>query len=187
VPTNVSAKAGHCSVTLTWTAPVSDGGVAITGYAITWGNGPGLDVGDVTSATVTGLRSGIAYSFTISAINAAGSGPGSAASNSVTPLKATTTTVLKLSKLKATYGQEQAEHASVTVSSSLPGTIATGTVTIKELATAVCVIKLRLGKGSCTFSPERLKAGIYRLVAVYGGSTTFMGSTSAKEILTVAK
>ena len=145
VATNVSAKAGHCSVTLTWTAPVSDGGVAITGYAITWGNGPGLDVGDVTSATVTGLRSGTAYSFTISAINAAGSGPGSAVSNSVTPLKATSTTVLKLSKLKATYGQEQAEHASVTVSSSLPGTIATGTVTVKESATAACVIKLRLG------------------------------------------
>ena len=187
VPTNVSARAGHRSVTLAWNAPASDGGAVITGYVITWGNGLVLNVGNVTSATVTGLKSGTAYSFTISAVNAAGTGPGSAASNSVTPLKATSSTVLKLSTPKTTYGQEQVEHASVTVFSSLPGTTVTGTVTIKESATAMCAIKLRLGKGSCTFSPERLKAGIYRLVAVYGGSATFMGSTSAKEMLLVAK
>jgi hypothetical protein len=63
----------------------------------------------------------------------------------------------------------------------------TGTVTIKASATTLCVIKLSSGKGSCTLSAKRLKAGTYRLVATYGGSKNFKGSTSAKETLTIAK
>ena len=34
---------------------------------------------------------------------------------------------------------------------------------------------------------KKLKVGTYNLVATYGGSTNFKGSTSAKETLTVAK
>jgi hypothetical protein len=49
------------------------------------------------------------------------------------------------------------------------------------------VIKLSSGKGSCTLSAKRLKAGTYRLVATYSGNKNFKGSTSAKETLTVAK
>jgi hypothetical protein len=49
------------------------------------------------------------------------------------------------------------------------------------------VITLSSGKGSCTLSAKRLKVGTYRLVATYGGSTNFKGSTSAKETLTVVK
>ncbi len=42
-------------------------------------------------------------------------------------------------------------------------------------------------KGPCTLSAKKLKAGTYSLVATYGGSTNFEGSTSAKEALTVAE
>jgi hypothetical protein len=60
-------------------------------------------------------------------------------------------------------------------------------VTVKDSTTTLCVIKLSSGKGSCRLSPKKLKVGTYRLVATYGGSTTFKGSTSAKETLTVTK
>ena len=141
-PTKVSAKAGNASATLTWTAPSSDGGAAITGYVIKPSRGPAVKVGDVTSDTLTGLTNGTAYSFTVAAVNSVGTGPSSAVSNSVTPAKATSKTALKLSSKKVTYGDEQAEHLSVTVSPQHSGPTATGTVTIKASATTLCVIKL---------------------------------------------
>jgi hypothetical protein len=49
------------------------------------------------------------------------------------------------------------------------------------------VITLKSGKGSCTFPAKKLPAGAYSLVATYGGSANFKGSTSAKETLTVVK
>ena len=186
-PSKVSAKAGNASATLTWTAPSSDGGAAITGYVIKPSRGPAVRVGDVTSDTLTGLTNGTAYRFTVAAVNSVGTGPSSAVSNSVTPTKATSETVLKLSSKKVTYGDEQAEHLSVTVSPQRSGPTVTGTVTVKASATTLCVIKLKSGKGSCMLSPKRLKAGTYHLVATYGGSANYKGSTSAKETLTVAK
>ena len=186
-PTKVSATAGNASATLTWTAPSSDGGAAITGYVIKPSRGPAVSVGDVTSDTVTGLTNGTAYSFTVAAVNSVGTGPSSAASNSVTPAKATSEIALKLSSTKVTYGDEQVEHISVIVSSQHSGSMPAGTVTIKASATTLCVIKLKSGKGSCMLSPKRLKAGTYHLVATYSGSANYKGSTSAKETLTVAK
>ena len=44
----------------------------------------------MTSDTVTGLTNGTAYTFTVAAINAVGTGAASAASNSVTPTAVTT-------------------------------------------------------------------------------------------------
>jgi len=91
-PTKVSATAGNASATLTWTAPSSDGGAAVTGYVIKVSHGPVVKVADVTSDTVTGLNNGTVYSFTVAAINAIGTGPSSAESNSVTPANATSVT-----------------------------------------------------------------------------------------------
>ena len=101
--------------------------------------------------------------------------------------RATSKTTLKLSAAKVTYGDEQVEHLSVTVTPQYPGTTPTGKVTIKASTTSLCVVKLKSGKVSCTLSAKRLKTGTYHLVASYGGSTNFKGSTSAKETLTVAK
>jgi hypothetical protein len=99
----------------------------------------------------------------------------------------TSKTLLKLSRSKVTYGDEQLEHLSVTVSPRSSGSTPTGTVTVKESTTTLCVVKLASGKGSCKLSAKNLKAGTYRLFATYGGSTTFTRSTSTKEALTVAK
>ena len=85
-PTSVSARAGNNSATITWVAPAFDGGTPITGYLVTASNGSTFTVGNTTTDTVTGLANGTAYSFTVAAINAVGTGPSSIASNSVTPI-----------------------------------------------------------------------------------------------------
>ena len=61
----------------------------ITGYVITpYAAGKELSpvtVGNVTSDTITGLTNGTAYTFTVAAINAVGTGAASAASAAITP------------------------------------------------------------------------------------------------------
>lgn len=80
-PTNVVAVAGNASVSLTWSAPASDGGSAITGYRVLVSSGgpPSVTLTTSgTSGTVTGLANGVSYSFTVDATNAVGTGPASA-------------------------------------------------------------------------------------------------------------
>jgi hypothetical protein len=91
-PTNVTATAGNTTATVSWTAP-GNGGSALTGYTVTPYIGsvaqtPVAAGASATSATVTGLANGTAYSFTVSATNAIGTGPASTQSNVVTPTSA---------------------------------------------------------------------------------------------------
>jgi hypothetical protein len=96
-----------------------------------------------------------------------------------------TSTSISLSAATVTYGHEQAEHVSVTVTSQhgVPG----GKVTVKSGTATVCTITLASGKGSCTLTATKLPAGTQHLTASYGGSAAFAGSVSAAKTLTVAK
>ncbi len=80
-PTALVATAGDTQVALTWTAPASDGGSAITDYIVQYrvtGAGSWSTFADGTStaatATVTGLTNGTGYDFQVAAVNAAGTG-----------------------------------------------------------------------------------------------------------------
>jgi len=73
-PTDVSGIAGDESVTVSWTAPVNNGGYEITSYTVEdIGAGVSQDVsGDVIETTIVGLTNGESYSFTVAATNFAG-------------------------------------------------------------------------------------------------------------------
>jgi len=80
-PTNVVATGQDSSVSLTWEAPLSDGGSTITDYIILYStsiSGPFSqfidDISTDTFATVTGLTNDTMYYFMVAAQNANGTG-----------------------------------------------------------------------------------------------------------------
>ncbi|MGB3392398.1 MAG: autotransporter domain-containing protein [Stenotrophomonas sp.] len=84
-PSAVVATAGDTQASVAFTAPVNTGGSAITSYSVTSSPGGITNSGTNSPIIVTGLTNGVAYTFTVTADNSAGTGPASSASNSVTP------------------------------------------------------------------------------------------------------
>ncbi len=76
---------GDGQATVSWSPP-DDGGAPITGYAVTaTPGGVTVRTTGATSAIVTGLRNGTAYTFTVTATNVVGTSAASPSSASVTP------------------------------------------------------------------------------------------------------
>ena len=83
-PTIGTATAGNAQAVVSF-APGSNGGSPITSYTVTSSPGGITATGTASPITVTGLTNSTAYTFTVTATNAVGTGPASAPSNSVTP------------------------------------------------------------------------------------------------------
>jgi hypothetical protein len=84
-PTSVTATAtGQTTATVSFTAPASNGGSAITSYTVTSSPGGITASGSSSPISVTGLSASTAYTFTVSATNAAATSLASSASTSVT-------------------------------------------------------------------------------------------------------
>jgi hypothetical protein len=89
--TTLTGTPANQGVNLTWSAPSSDGGYAISDYLIEYRLGTGSwntfshTASSSTSISVTGLSNGSSYTFRVSAINQLGTGPLSLISSSITP------------------------------------------------------------------------------------------------------
>ncbi|CAM3207561.1 fibronectin type III domain-containing protein [Nocardioides dubius] len=89
-PTGVSAVAGDGEATVSFTAPVEDGGAAITEYTVAASPGDVTKTCAASPCTVTGLTNGTAYTFTVVATNSVGDSVESAPSAAVTPVRPVT-------------------------------------------------------------------------------------------------
>ncbi|TVX99997.1 adhesin [Cohnella terricola] len=82
-PTGVTAVAGNGQAMVSFATP-ANGGSDITYYEVTAMPGNITVTGTGSPITVTGLSNGVAYTFTVQAVNSAGSSEASDASHSVT-------------------------------------------------------------------------------------------------------
>lgn len=94
-PTDLSATTSPGSVALTWSAPTSTGGEAVSSYRIYRGTTPGgedlgtpLGSSSTTAFDDTTVTPGTTYSYVVTAVNSAGEGP---LSSEVTATASTTT------------------------------------------------------------------------------------------------
>jgi hypothetical protein len=88
-PQNLAATGGNGQVSLSWSAPASNGGAAISSYVVFRGTQGGLgnqsvvtsggcaNLGATLSCTDTGLSNGTTYYYSVLAANSAGPGPAS--------------------------------------------------------------------------------------------------------------
>jgi sugar lactone lactonase YvrE len=188
-PTALTGQAAAGSVSLSWTAPASNGGAPLTGYNVYQGTSPGGEAATPvnpsplsgTSDTISGLTNGQTYYFTVKAVNAVGS---SAPSNEFTasPLVSSS-----LGVTDTAAGVETGGSFAFTATVSSSGTTPTGTVTwaLTGPGSPTCAPSTLVnGVGSCTVSPA--SAGTYTAAATYAGDASHRGSSGSDTEATVA-
>ena len=157
-PTGVTASAGNASATVTWAAPIDSGGSGLTTYTVTPYIGsnaqtPVTVTGTplATSTRVSGLTNGTAYTFTVSATNATGTGPASSPSTAVTPAAAPTVT--GVTPASGATGVAVSAAPTATFSQAVVPNTVTFTVKDSGGATIAGSVSFNAGNTVATFTP----------------------------------
>jgi hypothetical protein len=184
-PTIGSATAGNSSATLSWTAPASNGGSAITGYSVRAFAGATLArtqavTGNAGSVVVTGLTNGTAYTFDVAAVNAAGTGAASARSAAVTPrTEFVAPTVTARIPLPAARSVIQTGNVTATFSEAVTGV--SGTTFVLRLGTTVipAVVTYNATTRVATLNPNATLLADRTYTATVAGVRDVAGNTMA--------
>lgn len=169
-PTIGTATAGNTSASVTFTVPGNTGGAAITSYTVTSSPTGLTGTGAGSPITVNGLSNGVAYTFTVTATNSAGTGSASSASNSITPAAPQTITFTNPGS------QNFGTSPTLTASSSAGGGYP---VTFTSSTTGVCTIT---SGGVLTF----VTAGTCTINADQAGDSSFLAASQVSQSFTVS-
>ena len=176
-PTIGTATAGLTSASITFTAPASNGGSAITGYTATWSGG-GSQAGASSPIVITGLTAGVAGTITVTATNAIGTSAASSASNSVTPTAAVPAPTGIITSVVA-------DGSTVTISGTTTNTPTSGLATITAGSGGAVTqgpTAITLGAGTFTITFTGVVAGTYSgetvSVTNAGGTASATGSAA---------
>ncbi|MDR6982156.1 hypothetical protein J2X32_000764 [Rheinheimera pacifica] len=168
-PTIGTATAGDTEATVAFTAPANTGGTTITGYTVTSNPGGFTGTGAGSPITVSGLTNGVAYTFTVTATNSAGTGAASAASNSIIPASPQT----------ITFTNPGAQNFGTTPTLTATSSAGAGyTVTFTSSTPGVCTIT---SGGTLTF----VTAGTCTINADQAGDSSFLPASQVSRSFTV--
>ena len=166
-PTIIAVSASSAQATLTFTAPASNGGSAITGYTATCNPGAVSAVAATSPITVNGLANNVTYTCTVTAANSVGNGPPSAPTT-VTPSSGSISLTSNTSV--ASYG------APVNLIASIGGIGLSGTVAFSVITNNGAVllpgceaVKLASGTASCTAPGTYQQQNPRQYLAAYSG------------------
>jgi hypothetical protein len=177
-----TATPGNGSATVNWTAPSERGTLPVLGYAISAAGPAGTpSVRTVlagrwaTSATVPGLTNGVPYTFTVTALNMAGTGARSAPSNPVIPVAPAALPGAPR------IGQATAGDGSVSVTWTAPRSTGGAPVTgylVSVSAGNLVVQQATTGAGNTRATVSGLRNGISYTVRVSAASASGIGTPS---------
>ena len=171
-PTGVTALRGDRQAQVTWTAPADNGSAIVSSLVTASPGGRTATVtGTGTSAIVTGLTNGVAYTFTVRSTNAIGQGPASTPSNSVTPGPKLSQTITFAKPANQTLPAAPIT-VTATASSGLP-------VTLTSTTTSVCTV--------AGFTITFLAAGDCSITASQAGNITYKAAGSVTRTFSVSK
>ena len=174
-PTAVTAAAGDAAASVSWTAPDDQGGTAVPASYTAKAVGTKLSCSVAvpsTTCNITGLTNGTAYTFTVTATNAKGTGSASTASTAVTPATVPgAPTAVRLQARPGTLGVSWTAPVS-NGGSPLVGSVAVATGT--DGSTGEC--SASAAYTSCTFAS--LTDGVAYTVTVSSANALGLGAAS---------